>query len=414
MHLLRNAVHHGIETPTERLAAGKPRAAKLLIQAQRDANTIVIEVSDDGRGIDDATIRTVAAKRGFASEEALGSMTSAQLHSLIFASGFSTTSFVTDISGRGVGLDVVRANVERLKGSVVVHSEPGRGTRFVMRLPTTVATVRVLVVGINGRPYGLPAEAVQESRTIRATDLIALNGRDAVMHRGQPALVAKLATLLELPNEARAGDDEDAPSYCVFIALGGTSIGLFVDTLLDEQEVILKPQCKLLKRVRNVAGATILDSGELCMVLNADDLLTSTRRQAGPSVAARPVAAAKRRKSVLLAEDSIIIRTQETRILEGAGYEVVAAVDGLDAWSKLAARDFDAVVSDVNMPRLNGLELLAKIRGERKLTELPVILVTSLASDEDRKRGLDLGANAYITKPAFDQQVLLDCLRRLV
>jgi two-component system chemotaxis sensor kinase CheA len=414
MHLIRNAIHHGIESPAERLAAGKSRVGWLAINVQRAANAIVVEVSDDGRGLDDASIRSVAAKRGFATEEQLAAMTQGQLHALLFASGFSTTSFVTDVSGRGVGLDVVRANVDRLKGSISVHTEPGRGTRFVMRLPTTVATVRVLVVELNGLPYGLPAEAVEESRAIRAADVISLNGRDAVLHRGQPVFVAKLATVLELPSVAKRVSEEDAACYCVFVAAGGKSVGLFVDALLDEQEVILKPQCKLLKRVRNVAGATILDSGELCMVLSVDDLVASTLRQAVRSVAARPAAAAQRRKAVLLAEDSIIIRTQETRILESAGYEVVAAVDGLDAWTKLAAREFDAVVSDINMPRLSGLELLERIRGERRFKALPVILVTSLASDDDRKRGLDLGANAYITKPAFDQQVLLDCLRRVV
>jgi two-component system chemotaxis sensor kinase CheA len=315
-----------------------------------------------------------------------------------------------------VGLDVVRANVERLKGCVEIQSTPGQGTCFTIRLPVTLATARVLIVEVNGHPYGLPAEWVQVMRTIAPDQIFAVEGRDAFLHEDRPISVARLADLLELPHRARPVRSRDAQSAssCVVLAPGGERFGVLVDAVLDEQEVVLKPQSAMLKRVRNVAGATILDSGEICMVLNAHDLLASIRKHATATMAPAAVAEMATRKAILLAEDSITTRTQEARILENAGYEVIAVADGLEAWNRLAARAFDAVVTDVQMPNLNGLGLAERIRREPRYAELPIILVTSLASDEDKRRGLEAGANAYITKPAFDQKTLLDCLERLI
>jgi len=418
MHMLRNAVDHGIEPPQTREQAGKARTGVVRIKASQTASSVTIEVTDDGRGLDEAAIKRAAVKRGLASEEALAAMSSAQVQSLIFTPGMSTVGFVTDVSGRGVGMSVVRANVERLKGSIQLQSAPGQGTSITILLPVTLATVRVLIVEVNGHPYGLPAECVQVMKMVAPADVFAVEGRNAVMHQGRPVSVARLADLLELPQATGGAKARNAPaaSPCVLLSLGGEPFGVFVDALLDEQEVVLKPQSALLERVRNVAGATILDSGEICMVLNAQDLLASMRKGAAPAAApdAEAGEASARKKAILLAEDSIVTRTQEARILENAGYEVVTATDGLEAWNKLATRAFDAVVTDIIMPNLDGLGLAERIRHEPRYAELPIILVTSLASDEDKKRGLNVGANAYITKPAFDQQILLDCLERLI
>lgn len=413
MHMLRNAVDHGIEPPQDRVQAGKARTGLIRIKASQTASKIMIEVSDDGRGLDEAAIRRAAAKHGLASAEALAAMSPAEIQSLIFAPGMSTTSFVTDVSGRGVGMGVVRANVERLKGSIELQSAPGQGTRIRILLPITLATVRVLIVEVNGHPYGLPAEFVQVMRRVTPAQVFAVEGRDAILHQGRPVSVARLAELLGLPQPADRGKTRKAPaaSPCVLLSLGGECFGVFVNALLDEQEVVLKPQSELLQRVRNVVGATVLDSGEICMVLNAQDLLASMRKGATAALAPEAVEA---KKAILLAEDSITARIQETRILENAGYEVVAVADGLLAWNKLATRSFDAVVTDINMPHLDGVGLVDKIRHEPKYAALPIILVTSLASDDDKRRGLEAGANAYITKNAFDQQGLLDCLEKLI
>ncbi|MBI4292332.1 MAG: hybrid sensor histidine kinase/response regulator [Betaproteobacteria bacterium] len=416
MHMLRNAVHHGIEAPEVREQMGKPRIGQVRITASQTANSVLIDLSDDGRGLDTGAIGRAAVKRGLASEETLAAMAPAQIHSLIFASGLSTAGFVTNVSGRGVGLDVVRANVERLKGSIQVDSSPGRGMSIRIRLPVTLATVRVLIVQANGHPYGLPAESVLGSRMVASKDIFTVEGRQTVSLGGRPVSIAGLAELLELPRAMQPAKERDAQdaSPCVLLSLEDEIFGVLVDELLDEQEVILKPQSALLRRVRNVAGATILDSGEICMVVNIQDLLASMRTHAAAAAPPKETEALAQKKLVLLVEDSITTRTQEARILEAAGYDVVTAADGLEAYNKLATRPFDAVVTDITMPNMDGLALAQKIRGEAKYAELPIILVTALASDEDKRRGLDAGANAYITKPEFDQQMLLDCLERLI
>jgi two-component system chemotaxis sensor kinase CheA len=313
-------------------------------------------------------------------------------------------------------MSVVRANVERLKGSIALQSAPGIGTGIRIALPVTLATVRVLIVEVDGHPYGLPAECVQVLKLVAPEGIFTVEGRNAVLHQGRPVSVARLADVLELPNTRGRAAAAPAALPCAVLCVDGEAFAVCVDALLDEQEVVLKPQSALLARVRNVSGATILDSGEICMVLNAQDLLGSVRKGAARAAQAEAAAqgAAAKKKAILLAEDSITTRTQETRILESAGYEVAAAADGLEAWNLLATRAFDAVVTDVMMPKLDGLGLAARIRREPRYAELPIILVTSLASDADKQRGLDAGANAYITKPAFDQQTLLDCLRRLI
>jgi two-component system chemotaxis sensor kinase CheA len=416
MHMLRNAIDHGIEPPQMREQLGKARTGTIRIKASQTASSVTIEVSDDGRGLDEAVIKRAAVKRGLASDETLASMSSAEIQSLIFSPGLSTTGFVTDVSGRGVGMSVARANVERLKGSIRLQSVPGKGTSVMILLPVTLATIRVLIVEVNGYPYGLPVEYVQVLKRVASKDVFAVEGRNAVLHEGRPVSVAKLAELLELPQAIERDKDRNAlgAAPCVVLSVGDEAFGVFVDTLLDEQEVVLKPQTALLEHVRNVAGATILDSGEICMVLNAQDLLASMRKHTTPVASPEAMEAAEIKKTILLAEDSITTRARETRILENAGYEVVTATDGLDAWNKLATRTFDAVVTDVTMPNLSGLGLAEKIRREPRYADLPIILVTSLASDADKRRGLEAGANAYITKPAFDQQILLDCLERLI
>ena len=415
MHILRNAVDHGIEPPQAREQAGKPRSGLLRLRASQTPSSVAIEVSDDGRGLDEPAIKRAAAKRGIATDAALTAMTQTQVQALIFTSGLSTTRFVTDVSGRGVGLDVVRTNVARLKGSIEVDSAPHKGMTIRISLPFTLATVRALIVEVNGHPYGLPVECVLAARMLAPSDVYTVEGREATSHQGRPVSVARLSDLLELHQRTVAPRGQPAPAAtpCVLIATGGEVFGVFVDALVDEREMVLKPQSALLERVRNVAGATILDSGEICMVLNPQDLLASMRKRIAPAATHEAQEESKSKKVILLAEDSITTRTQEARILANAGYEVVTAVDGLDAYNQLATREFDAVVSDINMPNLDGLALTERIRRESKYAELPIILVTMLASDEDKQRGLEAGANAYITKPAFDQKTLLDCLERL-
>lgn len=418
MHLLRNAIDHGIEPPAERERLGKPRGGALRLVATRVNDSVLLEVRDDGRGLDLAAIRQVAAQRGLHDAEVLAAMTPAQVQQLIFAPGFSTSTFVTEVSGRGVGLDVVRVNVERLKGDIRLESAAAHGLTVQLRLPLSLATTRLLLVSAGGHGYGLPIEAVHASRRVRAADIFTLEGRSAVLLDGQPVIVARLADLLELANgnkeKGRTAAAHDAIA-CIVIQVGDERLGLLADALLSEEEVVTKPLGAPLRRVRNVAALAMLGSGDLCAVLNPADLLRSAHR-AGMQVRAADGATRSEpaRPAILLAEDSALIRAMEKRILEDAGYEVVATVDGADALNALGRRPFAAVVSDIVMPNMDGLALTARIRAEARHKDLPVILVTSLASDEDKRRGLEAGANAYLPKPTFDQRVLLETLRRLI
>ncbi|MBD2122796.1 hybrid sensor histidine kinase/response regulator [Trichocoleus sp. FACHB-262] len=418
MHMVRNAIDHGIESPAEREKLGKSRQATIRLKGYQTATNIVIEISDDGRGLDVESIRQTALKREVIREADLAVMTPSQIQALIFSPGFSTRNFVTEISGRGVGLDVVRTNVERLKGTIQVESQLGQGCTFRIQMGTTLATAHVLIVEVQGRPYAIPVEAVHTTLLVQPHEIFAIEGRETIILADQPVSIVKLADLLELKSSPPSRPAQPGFSSkllpCIILKVGSDRVGLLVEALLDEQDVVLKPQSKLLKRVRNVAGATILGTGEVCMVLNPQDLLKSVRQRA-TTLAPKAFAEVQAPKQVvLLVEDSITIRTQEKRILESAGYEVVTAVDGLDGFNKLRNREFDAVISDVQMPNLDGLGLTAKIRQHKEYSELPIILVTSLATDEDKRRGAEAGANAYITKGTFDQKVLLDTLRRLV
>jgi len=423
MHLIRNAIDHGIERPENRERQGKPPQATLLLRASQAGAHVVIEIADDGQGLDEEAIRRSALAKGLRSEDELAALSLNEVRMLIFAPGFSTSAVITDLSGRGVGLDVVRSTIERLQGTITVESTPGRGCTFRLQAPMTLATTRVLLVQAAQRTYALPLEAVQEILSVDPPSVFPLEGRPFVRLDRNPVPVAHLTELLELspalvPSRAPgASGQSGAPDHsrmpCILLAVGGVRLGLFVDALLDEQEVILKPFGGLLQRVRNVFGATILASGEICMVLNPQDLIRSAPNLR-PQIREAVRVEAQRKKVVLLADDSITTRTQEKRILESAGYEVVTAVDGADAFHKLATRAFDALVTDVEMPNMDGLALAERIRRDPKYTELPIILVTSLASDADRRRGVEVGANAYIPKGTFDQTVLLNALRRLV
>ncbi|MGB3265649.1 MAG: hybrid sensor histidine kinase/response regulator [Microcoleus sp.] len=439
MHMIRNAIDHGIETAADRKKLGKPAAATLRIKGYQTGSNIIIEVADDGRGLNVDRIKQTAVKRNICTPEELGTMTENQIQALIFAPGFSTRTFVTEISGRGVGLDVVRTNVEALKGSIQVESASGKGCTFRLQLSTSLATANVLIVAVDGIAYALPIEFVETAKMVACSDIFAIEGKATILSDGRPLSVAYLTDLLELNNiewlpknrewrqeswrtvsctiEGKFNNSNSPKMSCIVLKVGEERLGLFIDALIDEQDVVIKPQSLLLKRVRNVSGATILGTGEVCMVLNPHDLIKSVRKQVfsrGVGSGRSPVETVRRKQVILLAEDSIATRTQEKRILEGAGYEVVTAVDGLDAFNKLKTRYFDAVISDVQMPNLDGLGLTVKIRQQKEYSELPIILVTSLASDEDRKRGADAGANAYIPKGTFNQDVLVETLKRLV
>ncbi len=417
-HLIRNAIDHGIESPEERQRQGKPRIATIRLSAYQVASSICIEVEDDGNGIDIEQIKRTAMRRNLHSESELASMSTAKLESLIFAPGFSTRSNVSEISGRGVGLDVVRANVEKLKGNLQLDSTLGKGCKFRLTLNTSQSTTQVMIVQVAGIPYAIPLDAVQTMFLASPQEMFMLKGSQTMTFEDESVSIVWLADLLGLSVQvpttpaAIANGTQSVP--CLMMQNGTERLVVLVDALLEQQNIVIKPQCKLLKRVRNIAGATILGNGEVCMVLNPQDLFKSTKRGTVSISAENSAPQVAAKTKILLCDDSIPIRTQLKRILEGYGYDVTAAIDGQDGFDKLRMGIFDAVVSDVQMPNLDGLGLAQKIRQFPEYGELPIILITTLASDEDKRLGIKSGANAYITKGDFDQRVLLDTLRRLI
>lgn len=408
MHLLRNAVDHGIEMPSEREYQGKNRSGRLALRVWREHDQAVVEVADDGCGLNLEAIRQTVLKRGLYDESSLAAMPSTQIQRLIFTPGFSTSAHITELSGRGVGLDVVRTNVERLKGNIHIESQPARGLSIQLRLPLSLATTRLLLVSAGGGIFGLPVECIHTSRLIPESEIFTLEGRTAILLEEQALMVSRLDKLLDL-----ASGHSDAAMACIVLQIGEDRLGLLVDELLFEEEVVPKPLGAPLRRVRNISALTILGSGKICAILNPADLLHSAHRLSAltPPMTRHRIAA---KPSVLLVEDSVLTRTMEKRILEDNGYEVTTAVDGLDGLNMLGHRTFSAVVSDVMMPNMDGLTLTAHIRREPRFKDLPIVLVTSLATDTDKRRGLEAGANAYIPKPSFDQHILLDTLKRLI
>ena len=412
LHLIRNAIDHGIETPQERVGQGKSATAKIVLRGYRTSSSIGIEISDDGRGLNLDSITQTALRRKVRTETELAAMSESEIQSLIFASGFSTRTEITELSGRGVGLDVVRANVERLKGSIEVSSTPGNGCKFQVRLNTSLATTKVLIVEIDRTLYALPLEFIQTMISLDPQDIYEIEGKPTINFEERSLSITWLASLLQLPTPENYSQGKLSLA-CIVLQIGSDLFGVIVDDLVDQQDVVLKPQSKLLKRIPNIMGATILGSGEVCMILNPPDLLHSIKNGSWQNVS-QPTESASVKNRLLLVEDSIIIRTQMQKLLKGAGYDVTVAENGAIGLHKVQSQDFDLVLSDVEMPQMNGLEMTANIRQNSKYDRLPIVLITTLATSEDKRRGTEAGANAYLTKGDFDQQLLFDTLNRLI
>lgn len=413
IHLLRNAVDHGIEQPGDRARRGKPaRGVAAVAVSQVDGNTVEILVSDDGEGIDLDHVKDAAVHHGILAPERAPELSPIEAVSLIFESGVSTSPRLTEISGRGLGLAIVREKVEKLGGRILVDTQPRVGTSFRVLLPLTLATFRGVLIRAGGGTFVIPTANLERATRVAPAEVKTVEGRDTLALGGRVVSLVRLDETLELPaSEAdRKGGDR---AQVVVLGAADRRVAFRVDEIVNEQEVLVKPLGWPLLRVRNVAGATVLGSGRVVPILNVADLLKSALR-AGPRRLAAAKPAAPRKRSILVVEDSITARTLLKNILEAAGYAVRTAVDGVDACSLLQTRDFDAVVSDIQMPRMDGFELTARIRAGKRTAELPVVLVTALASREDRERGAEAGANAYIVKSSFDQGNLLETVRRLL
>jgi two-component system chemotaxis sensor kinase CheA len=413
IHLLRNAIDHGIEKPEVRLRNKKPPRGKIKIMVtSSEGNKVDILLSDDGNGMDIQALKDAAIKRGIISFEDAEKLTDRDLPAIVFQSGVSTSPIITDISGRGLGLAIVREKIEKLGGQIILETHRHAGTSFRITLPLTRVTFRGLLVTVAEREFIIPTTNVERVVRVKHEEIKPVENRETLSLSGVTIPLVRLEDILEL-----TGKNGVLPMMTILILESqGKRIGFIVNEVVNEMEVLIKPLSQPLARVRNIAGATILGSGKVAPVLNVSDLMKSAARDTIHSSKTDRSEAKDEaiRKSVLVVEDSITSRMLLKNILETSGYLVVTAVDGIDAMTLLKSEKFDIVVSDVDMPRMNGFNLTEKIRGDKKLSELPVVLVTALESHEDKERGIDVGANAYIVKSSFDQSNLLEVIKRLI
>jgi two-component system chemotaxis sensor kinase CheA len=416
LHMLRNAVDHGLEEPAERQRAGKPAAGRIELTARYEGGGVRLSLSDDGRGIDPERVRQVAAERGLLTQEEARGLADEEAVYLILRPGFSTREFITDVSGRGVGMDVVKANIDRVKGNLIIHSRPGQGTEMLLQLPLTLAVVNGLLLDCEGETYAVPLHYVAEILRLRETDILSEGGREVVRVRGTTLPLFSLQEILGLPRQARIGSAGGITA--LVLSFREQQLACLVSRSREVQELVVKGMGRQLRSVPFFTGATILADGAPALILSVPDLFDASLAAGGTQLRREFAAtAAKARKGrVLVVDDSITTRTMEKNILETHGYEVTVAISGPDALVKLAAADyaFDLVVSDVEMPGMTGFELTRKLREMERTRQLPVIIVTSLASDADRRQGIEAGAQAYIVKGSFDQGTLLQTVETLI
>jgi two-component system chemotaxis sensor kinase CheA len=413
IHLIRNCIDHGIEKPADRSTQKKPEEGAIAVSVRhREGKSVEILVSDDGRGIDAAKIQESAVKIGMLSREEAKELDEQGILQLIFRSGVTTSPFITNISGRGLGLAIVRERVEKLGGSLFYETTKGKGTTFHILLPLTLTTFRGVLVRVDESTFLIPTVGIDRTLRVKPDEIRTVENRETITLDGRAISFVPLADALELPGKKPSISPEHI--YAAVLGTGDQMIAFGVDEVLSEQEVIVKDLGKQLRRVRNVAGATVLGTGKVVPILNVSDLLKSAVKITPVDRVSRPGEALATKKSLLVVEDSITSRTLLKNILEASGYDVQTAVDGMDALMMLKAGTFNVVISDVDMPRMNGFDLTAKIRADKKLADVPVVLVTALESREDRERGVEVGANAYIVKSSFDKSNLLEAIQRLV
>ena len=411
VHLITNCIDHGIEQPDERRKAGKNEDGIINITAAAVGGYIEIAVEDDGRGISVDKIKERALKNGLVTEDMLSGLSKEQLINFVFEPGFSTSDIITDISGRGVGMDIVKKNIGDLNGLISIQSEYGKGSRITIRVPLTLVTVRVILIDISGEVCALPETAIDRILSVKEEQIFTIGDSEVFRESGDILPIGRLSHILGFSKK----EDEDADNeYPAIILEGGEKKAAFiVDNIIGSETIILKNLTFPLTKVRNVSGAALLGDGRIAIVLNPADIIDSMK-----AVKPLPIKKVKEReiekKSVLVVDDSITTRTLEKNILESSGYDVTLAVDGLDAYNKLQNKDFDIIVLDVQMPNMDGFAFTEKARNTQEFSNIPIILVTSLESDADKRRGIEVGADAYIVKRTFDQSNLLETIKRLI
>lgn len=414
-HLLRNACDHGIEFPEERAASGKPREGTITIEATHRAGMLSVIVRDDGRGIDLEQVRRRIVERGLVSESMARNLTESEVLEFLFLSGFTTAKSVTEVSGRGVGLDVVKSMVQEVRGTVKVYSQPGCGTTFQMELPLTLSVMHALMVEIGEEPYAFPLTRLDRVLRVSSDHIACVEERQYISFENENIGLVSASQPLGL--SATIPESDDFPVLVISDRLN--RYGVVVDRVIGEVELVVRPLDPRLGKVPNISAAAIEEDGSPVLIIDVDDLVRSidnmlTRGRVAKvdgSGVGSPAAGLRR---ILVVDDSITVREVERRLLENRGYQVDVAVDGMDGWNAVREGKYDLVISDVDMPRMNGIEMVRHIRSDSAVKDLPVIILSYKDREEDRLLGLEVGADCYLTKSSFYDESFINAVTDLI
>jgi len=409
-HMLRNAVDHGIETTEVRKAAGKDPIGHVRLEARHRAGMLEVRVEDDGGGIDIDSLRKRVVDRDMITPEIAKDLSEAELLEFPFLPGFSTAEAVTEISGRGVGLDVVHTMVREAGGTVRAERREVGGLRFILVLPITRSVIRVAVLEIGGEPFAFPLTQIEALVRVEAEDVSSIENRQSFEYDGRVVGLVPAADVLGLNVKRKPTDT----LYVVIVRSGGNEYGLAVDRYVGEQSLVVRTLDPRLGQVANVSAVALDPDGNPLIIVDVQDLVRSVdmllhegRLRTIRATSRLHTGARRPRKRILVVDDSITVREVERKLLANRGYDVDVCVDGADGWNAVRAQDYDLVVSDVDMPRMNGIELVRRIREDARLRALPIMIVSYKESEEDRMRGLEAGANAYLTKSSFHDETLV-------
>lgn len=420
LHLVRNCVDHGIESPAVRMAKKKPKKGNINIAVSALlGNKIEISISDNGNGINVEKLKAKAIQEGIITYEYTLKMTEQEQIHLIFESGISTSDMITDLSGRGLGMAIVREKIEKLGGSIHVETKQGVSSKFTLKIPTTLATFRGILVKASDQLLIFPTVHVERAIRIPVNQIKTIENREAIQFNNQSIPAVSLAQILNMDLNTNKKSNLKDKILFIVVELSGQVIAFQIDEIYGEQDVIVKSMGKKLGKVPNISGVTILGTGKVIPILNLFDLMKSAVNSVSRSNILNPdkidsKSAPSRKKSILVVDDSITSRTLLKNVLQSASYEVKTSVDGSEGLARAKSEYFDLIISDIDMPNMDGLEMTRQIKTDDKLKKVPIILVTSRGTKEDKERGMELGANAYIVKSSFDQSNLLEVVWRLL
>ena len=414
-HLLRNAVDHGIELPEQRLANGKPAEGLIQLRASHQAGLLVVELIDDGAGVDLERLRRSIIDRKLSPEETAAQLSEEELLSFLFLPGFSMRDKVTEVSGRGVGLDAVLHMVRQLRGGVDLHQQAGQGSRFHLEVPLTLSVVRSLVVEVGGEAYAFPLAHIERMRDVQADEIVQLEGRQHFWHEERHVGLVAASQLLNRP----VSQNHEDVLKVVVIRERDAVYGVAVERFIGERTLVVLPLDPRLGKVQDISAGALLDDGSAVLIIDVEDMLRSVEKLLNTGRLERIDRRNRQldnqvRKRVLVVDDSLTVRELERKLLLSRGYEVAVAVDGMDGWNALRAEDFDLLITDIDMPRMDGIELVTLLRRDSRLQSLPVMVVSYKDREEDRRRGLDAGADYYLAKASFHDDALLDAVVELI